>query len=451
MAGGGTAWQALAGRCRFGLIDLIRGTRSVALLRELEALAFAPPAALAASRQRAFDAYVARVRAASSLYRQYGAFAQFPVIDKAFASANRALLHNRSYHGKLVRKKTGGSTGQPFVYVTGVRAQSYLWAAILLSWRVAGYRLGEPVAFLAGSALFGNGLRQRLYYRLMNARLYSAFDLAPARLAGYARSMAAARCRLLYGYASAIHQLALHVLASRERPVFALRGVVCTAEVLSEPMRAAIEQAFGVPCYSQYGCNDAGVSAYECERRQGFHLISTRAWHEVLDDGRLLATDLANDAFFLPRYDTGDLIKMADAPCPCGRSFPLIASVIGRANDLVRDTAGHSVHSEFFTHLFRDDPDIAAFQVLYDDSELAILVHGARVSARQQRYLDRIGAALQFDMIRILRNKPFIRISNGKHRFVMHVDNVAESIGEAADGTLRTAETDSGTPPHFPV
>jgi phenylacetate-CoA ligase len=431
MERGGTAWQALAGRCRFGLIDLIRGTRTVALLRELESLEFAPPAALAARRQSALDAYVARVRAASSLYRHYGAFAQFPIVDKAFANANRAVLRNGAYRGKLVRKKTGGSTGQPFVYVTGVRAQSYLWAAILLSWRVAGYRLGEPVAFLAGSALFGNGLRQRLYYRLMNARLYSAFDLAPERLAAYARSIAATRCRLLYGYASAIHQLALHLLASTERPAFSLRGVVCTAEVLSEPMRAAIEQAFGVPCYSQYGCNDAGVSAYECERRSGFHLVSTRAWHEVLADGRLLATDLANDAFFLPRYDTGDLVRMAGAPCPCGRSFPLIASVIGRANDLVRDAAGHTVHSEFFTHLFREDPDIAAFQVLYDDTELAILVHGARASPRQQGYLERIAAALQFDSIRFVWNKPFICIANGKHRFVMQVDNVAEKTGEA--------------------
>jgi phenylacetate-CoA ligase len=430
MERGGTAWQALAGRCRFGLIDLIRGTRSVALLRELEALEFAPPAALAARRQGALDDYVARLRAASSLYRHYGAFAQFPVIDKAFANANRAALRNGAYRGKLVRKKTGGSTGEPFVYLTGVRAQSYLWAAILLSWRVAGYRLGEPVAFLAGSALFGSGARQRLYYRLMNARLFSAFDLSPARLSDYARSMAASRCRLLYGYASAIYQLALHIIASHERPRFALRGVVCTAEVLSEPMRATIEQAFGVPCYSQYGCNDAGVSAYECERRSGFHLVSTRAWHEVLGDGRLLATDLANDAFFLPRYDTGDLVTMAAAPCPCGRGFPLIASVIGRANDLVRDPAGHTVHSEFFTHLFREDPDIAAFQVLYDGTELAIIVHGQPSAARQQGYLARIGAALQFNLIRFLWNKPFIRIKNGKHRFVMRIDNVAETIGQ---------------------
>ena len=139
---------------------------------------------------------------------------------------------------------------------------------------MAGYRLGEPVAFLAGSALFGAGGKQRLYYRLMNVRLLSAFDLSAARLAQYAVTVA--RCRLLYGYASAIHRLAQHLLTSPVRPAFALRGIVCTAEVLTDTMRGDIEQAFGVPCFNQYGCNDAGVSAYECERLSGFHLVSAR-------------------------------------------------------------------------------------------------------------------------------------------------------------------------------
>ena len=426
----GAVWQTLAGVSRFGLIDLARGTRTLACLRELQALEYAAPAALAAQRQAALGDYVARVRIASPLYRGYGAFAQFPIIDKAFANVHRDQLRNHGYRGKLVRKKTGGSTGEPFVYETGVRAQSFLWAAILLSWRVAGYRLGEPVAFLAGSALFGSGYRQRIYYRLMNVQLLSAFDLSPARLTAHAHAIENTGCRLLYGYASAIHSLALHLLASPKQSRFALRGVVCTAEVLTATMRADIEQAFGVPCYSQYGCNDAGVSAYECERRDGFHLVSPRAWTEVLPDGRLVATDLANDAFFLPRYDTGDRVVMAPAPCPCGRGFPLIRSVLGRANDLVHDMAGNSVHSEFFTHLFREDPDIAAFQVIYDATELVVIVRAPRAVTASERYLTRIRAALQFKTIQFSVNHSFICIANGKHRFVMRVDSVTQALRE---------------------
>ena len=425
--------QRLAGRIRFGLIDLVRGTRSLALLRELETIQFEPPASLRARQLALLDKYAALVRRASPLYRRYASFAQFPVIDKAFANANRAGLENPLYHGKLVRKKTGGSTGEPFVYVTGVQAQSYLWAAILLSWTVAGYRLGEPVAFVAGTALFGTGWRQKVYYALMNVHMFSAFDMSAARMSAYCDAIARTRCRLLYGYASAIHQLARHVLASLAhpaRPRFALRGVVCTAEVLSAAMRADIAQAFGVPCFSQYGCNDAGVSAFECERRDGFHLITQRCLHEVALGGRFIATDLANDAFFLPRYDTGDLVEMAEGPCPCGRGFPLIRSVAGRANDMVRDGAGNAVHSEFFTHLFREDRRIAAFQVIYDERNLLVIVHCADPAFSHPPYLERIAAALRFDAVGFAVNQPFVSIKNGKHRFVMQVESVRAALGQ---------------------
>lgn len=434
--------QPLAGRLRFGLIDLIRRTEAVALLRELEALQFESPAALQARQQALLRDYTARVRQHSALYAGYAAFTDFPIIDKAFANAHREALFNRAYKGKLLRKKTGGSTGEPFVYFTGVKAQSYLWAAILLSWRVAGYRLGDPVAFLAGSALFGSGYRQKIYYGLMNVHMFSAFDLSPARIDAYLQGIARRACRLLYGYASAIHQLALHMNERGLQPAFKLRAVVCTAEVLTPAMRATIEQAFKVPCYSQYGCNDAGVSAYECERREGFHLISQRAYTEVQPDGRLVSTDLSNDAYFLPRYDTGDLVRMADAPCPCGRGFPLISQVLGRANDMVEDPQGNVVHSEFFTHLFREDRRISAFQVIYDACQLVVIVHSADPAfdhadavelgngseagdaGELGAYGARIRAALRFERLRFAINRPFVAIENGKHRFVMRVDRI---------------------------
>ncbi|MES2317540.1 MAG: hypothetical protein V4631_08590 [Pseudomonadota bacterium] len=420
--GSGGSWT---GRLRFGLIDLMRGTRALALLRELEQLQFAPPVLLAARQRARRDAYAALVRSNSALYAAHAGFDQFPLIDKAYAQAHRSALRNGAYRGKLVRKKTGGSTGEPFVYLTGVRSQSYLWASILLSWTVAGYRLGEPVAILAGSALFGSGRKQKMYYALMNARLLSAFDLSAARMDDWCARIV--RCRLLYGYAAAIHRLALHILARGAGHAFGLRAVVCTAEVLTPAMRDSIELAFGAPCFNQYGCNDAGLAAYECERRDGLHLITERCWHEVQADGRLVSTDLANDAFFLPRYDSGDRVALAGAPCPCGRGFPLISAVLGRANDMVADPQGNAVHSEFFTHLFREDARIAAFQVLYDERELVVVVQ-CGPAFTQQSYLERIGAALRFASIRFEMNRPFLAIANGKHRFVMKVENVARAL-----------------------
>ena len=425
--------QQWRGNVGFGLIDAIRQTHSLKLLQYLEVIQFESPNAIKCRQMILLEAYVDLVRRYSPLYREYESFTQFPIIDKVFANENRELLLNRGYVGKLFRKKTGGSTGQPFVYMTGVRSQSYLWAGILLNWKVAGYRLGEPVAILAGSSLIGSGYKQLINYRLMNIRLFSAFDMSSEKLGAYGDEISRGGYRLLYGYSSAIHQLALHLLAAPVRQRFGLRGVVCTAEVLTQTMRETIEAAFGVPCFNQYGCNDAGISAYECEEKNGLHLITTRCYPEILEGGRLISTDMTNDAFFLPRYDTGDLVTMSNFTCPCGRGFPLIKEVVGRSNDLVIDQAGNRVHSEFFTHMFREDERILAFQVVYDKKQLMVILLCHESGSSWVGYIDRIRSSLVFDSITFAENDAFVKSPNAKHRFIMQVDDVDSELAKTAE------------------
>lgn len=411
-------------RVGFNLIDLMRGTSSIALLHELESIQFESSMAIQQRQKQLLDDYFNAIRADLPLYAEYRSFEELPIIDKAFANRNREQLTNSHYSGRRVRKKTGGSTGEPLIFYTGTQSQSYLWAGILLSWRAAGYRLGEPVAFLAGSSLFGTGFKESVYYKLMNIKLFSAFELSEERLQAYTREIASGGFRLIYGYAGAIYRLAQHVIASPMRPRFVLRGVVCTAEVLTPMMRQVIEAAFDAPCFNQYGCHDAGVSAYECERRQGLHLITTRCYQEVLEGGKLISTDLSNRVFFLPRYDTGDMVVMENKPCPCGRGFPLIGEVTGRSNDLVSDPEGNTVHFMFFNYLFREDSRISSFQVLYDCHKLIINLHCHETGNDWSGYLKRTTSSLKFDQVAFVENLSFILSASGKHRFVVRVDDV---------------------------
>ena len=409
---------------RFRAIDLLRGTDVVGLLRQLRRWQYESPATLAQREQADLDAYFDELRRALPIFRDVKRFQDLPVLDKRYIQEHRSALENPAYRGKRIRKKTGGSTGEPLVYETGSESQSYLWAGIFLAWEAAGYRLGEPVAFLAGSSLFGTGYKHRVYYRLLNATVLSAFDMGRERMQGYLRTLGRGKHRLLYGYASAIHRLARHQLDLGQPSRTHLRSVICTAEMLTPGMRADIEAAFGVPCFSQYGCNDAGVSAFECEHRQGFHLISTRSHAEVLPDGRLLSTDLSNRAMFMPRYDTGDRVRMSSRVCPCGRGLPVMDEVLGRQNDMVVDARGAAVHSEFFTHLLREDNRIQAFQVLFDDHSLVVNVHGPQLSSAEEQaladsYLQRIASSLSFPESRFVFNEPFSQLTNAKHRFVM--------------------------------
>lgn len=409
---------------RFRLIDLLRGTNTLDLLNRLREEQYESREALAARSADARARYLKTLRTSISMFKDVRDFADLPVTDKMFVNAHREELRNPHYKGKLIRKKTGGSTGVPLVYYTSTDTQSYLWAGLLLSWEVAGYRLGDRVAFLSGSSLSGDGLKQRVYYGLLNVRVFSAFDMSAATMDEYATAIERGGFRLLYGYASAIHRLACHLIATSRRLKHGLRGIICTAETLSPSMRADIEKAFGVPCYNQYGCNDAGVSAFECEQRQGFHLLSMRCNVEVLEGNRLVATDFANQAMYMPRHDTGDLVRMAEHPCPCGRGLPVIAEVMGRQNDVVVDPSGNAVHSAFFSYLFRENPRVQSFQVVFDDDTLDINLHGKdlrddEMATLSTPYRQRIAESLTFPKVHFTCNQPFVTQANSKHRFII--------------------------------
>jgi len=417
---------------RYRLIDLARGTNSVGLVNELRALQFESPNEINLRTRAQLEDYFDELRTSLPIFKDVAKFEDLPVIDKRFINEHKKELVNPHYKGKLIRKKTGGSTGEPLVYYTGKKAQSYLWAGIFLSWEAAGYKFGDRVAFFAGPSLFTKGSQQSIYYHLLNVKVMSSFNMSPQSMTENGTQLQRGGFRLLYGYSDSIHRLARFYLDAGKKLATSLRGIVCTAETLTPVMRKDIEEAFGVPCYCQYGCHDAGVSAFECEHRNGFHLISTRSYAEVLPGGKLISTDLANRAMFLPRYDTGDIVRMSNRQCPCGRGFPLLDEVVGRHNDMVVDTLGTSVHSQFFTYMFREDERIRSYQVVFNESQLSVNLNIKQVSEKELSTLeDRIRKAiadvLVFPQLKIQFNKPFLIHANGKHRFVVRDANVGRS------------------------
>ena len=62
-----------------------------------------------------------------------------------------------------------------------------------------------------------------------------------------------------------------------------MKGVVSTAEILSDKHRDNIGQAFNVKVHNQYGCNEAAISAFECDFGN-LHYINTATKLEFDDD-----------------------------------------------------------------------------------------------------------------------------------------------------------------------
>jgi len=56
--------------------------------------------------------------------------------------------------------------------------------------------------------------------------------------------------------------------------------------------------------------------------------------------GEAVCTGFVNRAMPLLRYRLGDRVVMQEGPCGCGRPFPLVAEILGRADDVLMTGAG---------------------------------------------------------------------------------------------------------------
>lgn len=141
----------------------------------------------------------------------------------------------------------------------------------------------------------------------------------------------------LMAYAETLEHLTF--AAGETRPSDSLKGLVSISEQLTPGMRRRIESSFGAPLRQNYGLNEIGLVAIECEAGR-FHVHTEHCWVEIVDEsgaaaapgksGRLLVSSLNNVAMPLLRYDTGDLATASDGACSCGRTLPSFANIVGR-------------------------------------------------------------------------------------------------------------------------
>ena len=64
---------------------------------------------------------------------------------------------------------------------------------------------------------------------------------------------------------------------------------------------------------------------------------------------------LDNRGTVLLNYRMGDRAVLAERPCPCGRSLPLLASFEGRRSEMIRLANGRTVSSLTLEGLFRGE------------------------------------------------------------------------------------------------
>ncbi len=121
-----------------------------------------------------------------------------------------------------------------------------------------------------------------------------------------------------------------------------LEVVRSDGEVLDEFTRRFLESSFKCKVFDEYSTWDFGHGAWECERREGYHIDADFLILEIVrnneqaalgERGEIVVTGLLNYAMPLIRYRVGDIGVFDHEMCSCGRGLPLLKSIDGRKVD----------------------------------------------------------------------------------------------------------------------
>ncbi len=325
---------------------------------------------------------------------------------------------------------TGGSTGKPLAFWYDEAKHELMRAGMMRGFMMSGWRPGQKVLNfwgarqdVAAGGVFGLGSAWSDF--IAAEKTIGATEFSEAKLLEWARFIQHYQPVLLYGYASAMSELARFILANKMAMPRTLLGVYSTAEVLTETQRELMQQAFGCKVFNQYGCREVPNIAWEC-RHGNMHVFADLVYLESIrleGEDQLIVTSLTNRLMPFIRYDIGDSGRLLDGECACGSPFPLMEMGLCRQNDLIRTRAGKSIHPGFFNHLLDGQKQVRQFQWVQRDLDRITLnlVASEKLSAETLSVLtEKIRLKMEDEVtleVNILDEIP--RTLSGKHRFVI--------------------------------
>jgi phenylacetate-coenzyme A ligase PaaK-like adenylate-forming protein len=387
---GGSNW-ALAGALRSFTLRIggkLVGSRFTDDLREMQRVQWLSPQELKARAEarllRILCHAAEHVPFYREIYRSLGLLPsqlrticdlrQLPIVGKS-TFRERPLEHflaaNVPAHRRL-EWTTSGSTGEPFKFYLDRRMMPLVFASHLFydSWFGFGpfdryIRIMTPPADrlpLPENTPLVTRLRYEINshlperYEALTQRRFSMFDVDAERAVEIYRVIETFRPKYILGYTSTLATIADKLLRHNLRLSRPLHGAVTIAETLTPERRRFIEQYFGAPIINRYGQRELKFwCAQSClESPDRFHVNTELVvWEVVREDGtptapgelgRLVLTNLHNDAMPFIRYDTGDLAVAGMASCKCGRGFPLVEQLEGRSQECLRTSSGKMIN-----------------------------------------------------------------------------------------------------------
>lgn len=277
------------------------------------------------------------------------------------------------------RHSTGGSTGVPLRF--HVTRESFEWRSAVsdrgYAW--AGAEEGRRSYYVWGTPIYAPSRvkrwKQELHHALQRRTYFDSFCFGDAEKEACCREIGALQPPVIVGYAGNLIELARFVERHPRLWTWRPSSVVTAAEGLAPGRRELIEECLGGKVFMSYGSREFMLIGMECAKHHGYHVASDNLLVEVVDaggapvrpgqTGRILVTDLHNDANPFVRYEIGDLGTVFEPgyTCSCGLPFPLLATVEGRLQEVIVTAGGERLTALFIPHLMKEFAWVRGYQV----------------------------------------------------------------------------------------
>ncbi len=194
--------------------------------------------------------------------------------------------------------------------------------------------------------------------------------ISPEMLELYAEEIRRKKPAVLSGLPTYLVLLARHIKRSGKLPP-AIENLLPQGALSTECLKIEIGQVFGVPVHEVYGGHEFGCIASTCEYRDRLHIMMPECLVEIVRNGKhvpagelgeIVITSFANRVMPLIRYRPGDVGRLYEEYCQCGRQTQLLR-LEGRMEDTLVTSRG-----------IRTERQITEFLMSWPNSEFSQLV-----------------------------------------------------------------------------
>ncbi len=268
---------------------------------------------------------------------------KIPTLDKEIVrTCKKEFLADNAEKFGITWDSTSGSTGTPLHFVLDNEVQANKIAALLRSYKWAGYKLGKKTFSLQSYYFQDHDYKYNRFYNILRC---DSNKIKKSSAIKAIKEINRFKPEFFMGFPFDILMLS-RFAEEEEIEIHSPRSIVTYGETLSRKKRGFLEKAYNCKVFDFFSLHECAAMISECEHGN-LHLIEDFAFHEVLKEGKLVGTSFYNYAMPLIRYEIGDNIVLDDVSekCECGRNFRMVKEIIGKQCDYIETPDGRFLGS----------------------------------------------------------------------------------------------------------